>query len=89
MCCLNPEERFDAHHCLNHPWLTGKMEFIFTPIQKFRIFNNLEKLMEVKKKKIAQKMNFFKKKLDFQSNNFLATFIQKIHKNLKNHEKFN
>ena len=51
MCCLNPEERFDAHHCLNHPWLTGKAEFIFTPIQKFRIFNNVEKMMEVYIKK--------------------------------------
>lgn len=47
MCCLNPEERIDAKQALNHPWISGKEEILFNPLEKLRIFNNLEKILEV------------------------------------------
>ena len=50
MCHQNPEERLDASQALNHPWITGRSEIVFNPIEKLRIFNKMEKMMEVKKK---------------------------------------
>jgi len=47
MCLPNPEERLDANQALNHPWMTGKEEIIFNPMEKLRIFNNLENTIEV------------------------------------------
>jgi len=47
MCAVNPEERIDANQGLNHPWITGKEEFHFNPLEKIRNFNNLEKFIEV------------------------------------------